>query len=147
MSAGARAVPRIVVGVDGSMASAQALRWAMRQAEVTGAVAEATVAWDIPTSYGFGPTVCDGEDLAGAAEQSLAAAVDDAHSESPNVAVQQRVLRGGPGAMLVDAAKDADLLVVGSRGHGGFVGALLGSVSEHCVHHASCPVVVVRSGN
>ncbi len=118
----------------------------MGQAKATGGVVEAVIAWDIPASYGAGPTVRDGEDLAGAAEQSLAAAVDEVPAAFAGVPVRRQVLRGHPAAVLVDRAKDADLLVVGSHGHGGFVGALLGSVSQHCVQHATCPVVVIRTG-
>ena len=136
--------PRIVAGVDGSAASVRALRWALRQAEATGAVVEAVTAWNIPTSYGFGPTVLEGEDLAAVARQTLAAAVDDASAAYPDI-VHQLVRRGHPAAVLIEQAKGADLLVVGSHGHGGFIGALLGSVSQHSVHHATCPVVVVRS--
>jgi nucleotide-binding universal stress UspA family protein len=138
-------MPRIVVGVDGSAVSVRAMRWALGQAEATGAVVEAVIAWNIPTGYGVGPTVIDGEDVAGIAEQSLAAAVDEASAAHPGVSAQRWVLRGDPAAVLVDQAKDADLLVVGSHGHGSFAGALLGSVSQHCVQHAACPVVVVRA--
>jgi nucleotide-binding universal stress UspA family protein len=133
------------VGVDGSPPSVRALQWAFEQAEVTGAVVDAVVAWDIPRTYGFGPTVLEGEDLAGAARESLATAVQRVSAGHPGVVVQQSVLRGHPAAVLIGEAKDADLLVVGSRGYGGFVGALLGSVSQHCVHHATGPVVVVHS--
>ena len=89
--------------------------------------------------------VVDGEDLAGAAERSTAAAADEVYAEHPDVPVQRLLLRGHPATMLLDQAKGADLLVVGSHGHGGFISALLGSVSQHCVHHATCPVVVVRT--
>ena len=145
MTGGGRVLPRIVVGVDGSTASVRALRWALGQARATGAMVEAVIAWEVPTSYGVGPTVVDGEDLAGVAEQSLAAAVDEVSAAHPGVPVQRRVLRGNPAAVLVEQARNADLLVVGSHGHGGFVGALLGSVSHRCVQHAACPVVVVRA--
>ena len=63
----------------------------------------------------------------------------------PDIVVHQLVQRGHPAAVLIEQAKGADLLVVGSHGRGGFIGALLGSVSQHSVHHATCPVVVVRS--
>ena len=90
-------------------------------------------------------TVLEGEDLAAVARQTLAAAVDDASAAYPNIVVHQLVQRGHPAAVLIEQAKGADLLVVGSHGRGGFIGALLGSVSQHSVHHATCPVVVVRS--
>lgn len=136
---------RIVVGVDGSAASVRALDWALMHAEAIGAGVEAVGVWDVPPPYGFGPTVRDDEDLAGRAEQALAPVVDAARAAHPSVTVHTLVLRGHPAAVLLEQAKDADLLVVGSRGHGGFVGALLGSVSHHCVQHAACPVVVVRA--
>lgn len=98
---GERAQPRIVAGVDGSAASVRALRWALGQAEATGAVVEAVTAWNIPTTYGFGPTVLEGEDLAAVARQTLAAAVDDASAAYPDVVVHQLVQRGHPAAVLI----------------------------------------------
>jgi nucleotide-binding universal stress UspA family protein len=74
----------------------------------------------------------------------LARAIAQADEDGP-IAVEQVVDQGSPAAVLIDRSHDADLLVVGTRGHGGFAGMLLGSVSAHCVHHAHCPVVVVRS--
>ncbi|MFD2082901.1 Nucleotide-binding universal stress protein, UspA family [Actinopolymorpha cephalotaxi] len=138
--------PRIVVGVDGSEVSVDALRWALRQAQISGGVAEAVCVWDLPTAYTVGPTVFTGEDFADAAERSLAAAVEQVAAVYPDVLLESQVQRGHAAEVLLDRAKNADLLVVGSRGHGGFVGTLLGSVSLQCVQHAPCPVVVVRSG-
>jgi nucleotide-binding universal stress UspA family protein len=145
MSRSGPTVPRIVVGVDGSAAATRALVWAMGQAAVTGGVVEAVIAWDIPAGYGIGPTVVDGDELVGNAERTLADAVAEASAARPGIAVHPKVLRGHPAKLLVDQANDADLLVVGSHGHGGFIGALLGSVSQRCVQHATCPVVVVRT--
>jgi nucleotide-binding universal stress UspA family protein len=145
MVTGGRPQQRIVVGVDGSGGSIRALRWALREAQVTGGVVEAVSAWDIPVSYGFGPTVLDGENLEAAAAQTLATAVDDAAAAYPDVVVHQVVQRGHPAAVLIQQAEGAELLVLGSHGRGGFTGALLGSVSQHAVHHAACPVVVMRS--
>ena len=76
---------------------------------------------------------------------TLNVTVADERATHPRVEVRQQVLRGHPATVLLEQAKDADLLVVGSHGHGGFVGALLGSMSQRCTHYASCPVVVVRS--
>ena len=139
---------RIVVGVDGSPSAGEALRWAVRQAELTGATVEAVIAWHPPLmvgGYGWPPVgvleTTDFGKLAGRVlADSIAAAVG---SESP-VPVTPVVAEGNPAQVLLDAAAGADLLVVGSRGHGGFAEALLGSVSQHCVHHARCPVVVIR---
>lgn len=135
---------RIVVGVDGSPSSRQALEWAIRQAGLTGAVVDAVMAWQYPANYGW---VMDERqaDLGGMAAQTLDKAVAQARPVQPEVEVRTRVLEQNPARALLDTAEGADLLVVGSRGHGGFVGVLLGSVSQHCVHHAPCPVVVVRA--
>ncbi len=133
-----------MVGVDGSDPSKQALRWAVRQAKLTGAAVEACYVWHIPPTDGWAPMFDVGEDLAKAAEQVLADAVAEVIGEPPVVTVHRRVIEGNPAAVLLKASGDADLLVLGSRGHGGFVGALLGSTSQHCVHHAACPVVVIR---
>jgi nucleotide-binding universal stress UspA family protein len=142
---------RIVVGIDGSPESNQALRWALRQAELTGAVVEAINAWQVPVNAGWGPIEVgwspagrDADDLKKASEQTLNEAVDELAETSPPVTVHTRSMPGHPASVLLQAAHGADLLVLGSRGHGGFVGALLGSVSQYCVHHATCPVVVIR---
>ncbi|MCW2811740.1 MAG: UspA domain protein, partial [Friedmanniella sp.] len=133
---------RIVVGVDGSPASVDALRWAGRQAGLTGSSLEAVASWQYPVQYGndfYGQTV----DWAGLAEDWLAKAVTEADLD-PGVACTRIVRQGHPAEVLLAAAEDADLLVMGSRGHGGFAGLLLGSVSAHVSAHATCPVLVVR---
>ena len=139
LAAGPGAQRRIVVGVDGSEPSKAALAWAVRQGEQTGARVEAVFAWDFPAVFGV---VSAGVfDFVGLAAHVLA----DTITEVGNPArVHPRVLRGHAAQVLIDASAGADLLVVGSRGHGGFAGVLLGSVSQHCVHHAPCPVVVIR---
>jgi nucleotide-binding universal stress UspA family protein len=84
-------------------------------------------------------------DWEGMATQVVARAVAEVSSTSPGTAaIRYRVCQGGAAAVLLNAAAGADLLVVGSRGHGGFAEALLGSVGQHCVQHATCPVVVIR---
>jgi len=139
---------RIVVGVDGSPSSIGALRWAIRQAELTGAAVEAVIAWHypIPTGgYGFAPTgMATSFDFEENAGKVLAEAIGTACGPGGSVPVHARVIEGNPAQVLLGASDGADLLVVGSRGHGGFTEALLGSVSQHCVHHARCPVVVIR---
>ncbi len=140
---------RIVVGVDGSPSSRTALRWAVRQAELTGAVLEAVIVWQYPVNlgtYGWAPVSMQEQatDLGEVAEKTLTEAINAAVDPRSDVIVRRRVVQGNPAQVLLDAAKNADLLVVGSRGHGGFTAALLGSVSQHCVHHARCPVVVIR---
>ncbi len=137
---------RIVAAVDGSASSLEALRWAIRQAELTGAVVDAVIAWQYPAAAtGFGWSgVADDSDYAEIAAKTVAEAISQAVDPGSDVRVRPVVVQGYPAQVLVDVAADADLVVVGSRGHGGFAGALLGSVSQHCAHHAPCPVVVIR---
>ena len=135
---------RIVVGVDGSPSSTAALRWAIRQARLTGCVVEAVIAWQLPTSYGFAPIVDDGLDFAGDAGKVLFETLNEVAGVDPDVMIRPVVEEGQAAEVLVRAAHGADLLVVGCRGHGGFARTLLGSVSQQCVHHAPCPVLVMR---
>jgi nucleotide-binding universal stress UspA family protein len=139
---------RIVAGVDGSPSSISALRWTIRQAELTGAAVDAVIAWHYPMptgGYGWAPTgMATSFDFKGNAEKVLAEAIGTASGPGGSVPVRARVVEGNPARVLLDVSDGADLLVVGSRGHGGFTEALLGSVSQHCVHHARCPVVVIR---
>jgi nucleotide-binding universal stress UspA family protein len=134
---------RIVVGVDGSPASLGALEWAVRQAALTGAVVEAVTAWQVPAIYGGYP-VDAGTDWRANAHAIQDTAVKEALGDDATALVR-RVAEGHSVRVLLDAAAGAELLVVGSRGHGGFTGMLLGSVSEHVVAHAACAVVVIRT--
>lgn len=134
---------RIVVGVDASEPSKEALRWAIRQAELTGGHLEVVMTWEIP-SMGYWSAIPEGIDFAKESETVLQQTIDEVLGASPKVSFNAVVLEGHPAPVLVERSHDADLLVVGSRGHGQFTGMLLGSVSEYCVAHASCPVVVVR---
>lgn len=138
-----RSVPTIVVGVDGSPTSATALRWAMRQAALTGAEVEAVTSWRYPDFYGWDPGV-PMSDFAQWAGQAQREVVDEVAAETPDVTVQCTVGQGEPAQVLLDAAKGAELLVVGNRGRGGVTSVLLGSVSHHCAQYAECPVVIVR---
>lgn len=139
---------RIVVGIDGSEPSKAALAWAVRQAELTRATVEAVIAWHYPIAFAGAPFVPIGSqmdvDFAGAAAQMLSTAISDTVDPAGPVKVSSTVREGNAPQILLDAADGAEMLVVGSRGHGGFAGALLGSVSQHCVHHARCPVVIIR---
>ncbi|MDA8295111.1 MAG: universal stress protein [Actinomycetota bacterium] len=130
----------VVVGVDGSSASTAALEWAVRYAELADLRLQAIIAWHFPASSGW---AVDAGDLATASEAALSEALKPIVEAHPNVEIQADVDEGPAAQVLLDAARTADLLVVGSRGHGAFAGMLLGSVSMHCVHHARCPVVVV----
>lgn len=140
--------PRIVAGVDGSPSSIHALRWAVKQAELTGASVDAVIAWQYPIAaggFGWAPsTLDDNTDYAELAAKALNGALADVELPAA-VKVRQIVQAGNPAQVLLAAAKGAALLVVGNRGHGGFTEALLGSVSQRCVHHAQCPVVVVHT--
>ena len=135
---------QIVVGVDGSPSSIKALRWAIRQAKLTGADIEAVTAWSFPAGYGMAPVGDEGIDFGSDAGKIQAEALAEVSGIAPGVAITSSVLEGNTADVLVREAKGADLLVVGSRGHGGFAGMLLGSVSQHCVQHAGCPVLVLR---
>ncbi|MFF5223582.1 universal stress protein [Micromonospora sp. NPDC000212] len=140
---------RIVVGVDGSTGSRAALRWALSHGQLTGAAVEAVSVWQGPPVYGFAygwsPSVFEDVDLAAITGKMLAEAVGDEAAGRPPAEILTRVVHGHPSQALLDVAHGAQLLVVGSRGHGAFAGMLLGSVSQHCVQHAPCPVVVVPS--
>ncbi|MFJ9609045.1 universal stress protein [Kitasatospora sp. NPDC101176] len=120
------------------------MAWAVRQARLTDASVDAVIAWQYPVGYGWPSPVLQTFDFEANARQALADSVAQAGIEAPEVEVRQHVVQAHPATALLTAAADAQLLVVGNRGHGGFTEALLGSVSQHCVHHAHCPVVVVR---
>ncbi len=137
---------RIVVGVDGSDGSAQALAWAVDEARRWGdATVEVVHAWEPPVLTGspvgeVPPVVIDGS-FDDAAHLLIADAL--AHVDTTGLTVQQVVVEGPPGATLCAHAADAALLVVAASGHGKVLEALIGSVSNYCVHHARCPVVVM----
>jgi nucleotide-binding universal stress UspA family protein len=134
---------RIVVGVDGLESSKAALRWAIYQARLTGAVVEAVIAWHVPAGSAWVPPT-DAPDYREEATSVLAEALAELCTVDPDVQVCPRVLAGRAGQVLVEEAEGADLLVVGSRGHAGLTEALLGSVGQYCVHNAPCPVVIMR---
>lgn len=136
---------RIAVGIDGSASSLEALRWAVRYAQRTDAVIEAVHAWQIPTTYGTPVGILPGESFAATAERALKGSIDEVVGDRSDVEVVPVTEQGYPPTTLVERSREADLLVVGSRGRGGLAGVLLGSVSLHCVSHALCPVVVVRA--
>ncbi|HEY7948390.1 MAG TPA: universal stress protein [Acidimicrobiales bacterium] len=139
--------PKIVVGVDGSGSSRHALRWATRQAQFTGARLEVVITWELPTSFGWVPPYPEdfnpAHDAQTAADEEVALVLAD----YPDVDVHVTVVEGHPAPSLIKASRDAELLVLGSRGHGEFAGMLLGSVTQHCVSTAHCPVLVWRRDN
>jgi nucleotide-binding universal stress UspA family protein len=134
----------IVVGVDGSEPSLNALRWAGKQARMTGATLRVLTTWEVATGTGWVPTFPVDYDPQAVARQALDEAVTETLGADPDVAVERIVKEGHAAPVLLAAAKDADLLVVGSHGHGAFAGMLIGSVSEHLVRHAPCAIVVVH---
>jgi nucleotide-binding universal stress UspA family protein len=133
----------IVVGVDGSEPSKDALRWAAGQARRTGSDLHAVCAWEFPAAYGWAPDYA-GVNLAAEALKALDATIAQVLGDEPDVPLVTRVEQGHAAQVLIDASRGADLLVVGSRGHRAFAGMLLGSVSQHCAQHAACPVVIMR---
>ena len=135
----------IVVGVDGSEHSKAALRWAVQEAEVRGADVRAVHAWQVyPALYPGTITARDFDEVRAQADSFVEKFVADVVPEHDGIEITAVAIQGESVApALIDAAADADLLVVGSRGLGGFRGLLLGSVSQQCVHHATCPVVVL----
>jgi nucleotide-binding universal stress UspA family protein len=135
---------RIVVGIDGSAASVDALDWAGRQAQMAHLSLELIIAWDWPVTYGWGIALPDDYDPSQGLSEIVGKAADGLRAKYPDVEITTRVTKGHPGALLVDAAKGADLLVVGSRGHSELVGMLIGSVGEYCATHARGPVLVHR---
>ncbi len=139
---------RIVVGVDGSASSRTALRWAVRQARLTGGTVNAVIAWELPMTpqnYGWAPLyVEEAGEFAADARKRIDAVISEEVAPDDSELVRTQVVHGHPARVLLDAAEGTDLLVVGHRGHGSFAGALLGSVGQYCVHHARCPVLIVR---
>ena len=135
---------RIVVGVDGSQSSLAALRWAVRQAELTGAPLQIVSAWEWPVSYSGWETPLPPDYPADEARRQLDRAVSAVLTPGDAIEVRRSVIEGHPAPVLEALSKTADLVVVGSHGHGEFVRMLLGSVSEHCVTHCHCPVVVTH---
>jgi nucleotide-binding universal stress UspA family protein len=140
-------VADIIVGVDGSEGSVDALRWALEEARVRSATVVAVVAWQ-PYAVGaapLGPMVLDLREVEEEARQLLSRSIDAAREAvaAPDVRVEGELLEGSAASVLVSRSKGADMLIVGSRGLGGFKGLLLGSVSSQCIHHATCPVVIV----
>lgn len=158
---------RIVVGVDGSQTSHDALRWALEEAQLRRASLDVVhvygpIGEESPysASYAYSPDMRTAERIKDderkwreerqrtvhdRAQRIVADVIADVGAKEADVQINQEVIAGARSAQaLIDRSRNADLLVVGSRGRGGFKGLLLGSVSQQCVQHASCPVVVIR---
>ncbi len=134
---------RIVVGVDGSVQSVQALRWAARLAAGSAATLRVVTAWELPTTYAWAAWPIDW-DPARDARRVLTETVAQAFDGHPPVELEEVVREGGAARILLEEARFASTVVVGSRGHGRVAGVLLGSVSTKVSEHATCPVVVVH---
>lgn len=139
----------IVVGIDGSTSSLDALQWALDEGELRGSPVHVVMSWHMPPVAGMSTVILPPEvDIASAAQEELGAILDalpvPEGGRSTASPLSSEVVQGAAAQQLLDASQDAALLVVGTRGHGGFAGPLLGSVSQHCVTHATCPVVVVH---
>jgi nucleotide-binding universal stress UspA family protein len=135
----------IVVGVDGSEESLEALRWAVDYAKDVGGLVRAIRSWHYPWAMQTAPEQTDTK-VASQIQGELDDAVASAKIDLGGVELERDVKEGHASFVLVNESEGADLLVVGSRGHGAFHGMLLGSVSQHCASNASCPVVIVRPG-
>ncbi|WP_028267026.1 universal stress protein [Arthrobacter sp. MA-N2] len=135
---------RIIVGVDGSEASLEALRQAQNLAVPLGAQVVATAYWEFPQVYG-GYVAMGIEDFEESAGQVLKESLEKVFGPDLPDNVVSRVVRGHARESLIEASREADMVVLGRRGHGGFGGLLVGSVSSACVAHAHCPVLVVHA--
>jgi nucleotide-binding universal stress UspA family protein len=143
----------VVVGVDGSAGARAALRWAVAEARLRKTRLRIIHAWTFsyPGAAGYGylggtlDAFPDGglRKLHRRAEDMIERAIAGLAAEADGVEIEREVVEGRAAEVLVGAATERDLLVVGSRGHGGFAGLLLGSVGQQCAHHARCPVVIV----
>jgi len=147
----------IVVGVDGSDASREALRWAVDEARLRTVPLVAVYAWSFIPAQPIGDPgmlAMPAADLTGqlgaeseAARDALEAAVSEALGAQPGVEVERKLVEGDAGDALVAESGSAELLVVGSHGRSGLKAALLGSVSRHVISHAACPVVVLKAAS
>ena len=143
-------MPGIIVGIDGSTHSHQALQWAVSEAAARNAPLTVLTVHQALTSYWGGPVLAE-QDLTlrvrEAAQEETDSVLEKAGEEERPPSVTVRAVTGVPAEELLDAAADADLLVVGSRGAGGFKRLLMGSVCTQVTHHAHCPVVVIPADN
>jgi nucleotide-binding universal stress UspA family protein len=141
----------VVVGIDGSPGSATALRFALEEARLRGTTLHVVGAWQVPAmtyTDGAGASADVGmRDLSAELNTQAGKALDEtlANLDAGDVPLERHVLEGHPAGVLLDAGAGADLLVVGSRGLGGFARLLLGSVGHEVAHHAPCPTVIVPS--
>lgn len=139
---------RIFAGVDGSSGSIAALRWAWKEAQLRGIGLDVVACWQYPVGPAIAPPPVSAHDLEQVVRQEAEAAIQAVvGSERTAADVVLTVLEGSPSLRLLDLGATAEMIVVGSRGRGGFAGLLLGSVSQHLAQHAPCPVVIVHSAS
>lgn len=141
-------VQEIVLGFDGSECAERALEWAMDEAKLRGARLRVVTTWHVPAliygAPGFVPAVAAPLDEAARDWATRVASGAAERARDQGIEAESIAPEGQAADALIDASEHASLLVVGSRGHGGFVGLLLGSVGQQCAHHAACPLVIVR---
>jgi len=138
---------QVLVGVDGSEGSQRALQWAAEEARQHEAELHVLSTWSSPApavGLGYIAMFTESSNLQELTRQLQDDAVRAALGDQPGLVIKQDVVEGHPAQRLTEASAEADLVVVGSRGHGGFVGMLLGSVSQHVAAHAQCPVIIIR---
>ena len=134
--------PVVVVGVDGSTGSRDAVRWAAKYARMAGADLRAVATWRWPN---YLTRIPPGMDLEADTRRTLQEVTAEIGAEFPDVPITERVVDGPAGPALLSQAAGASVLVVGARGRAAFPGMLLGSVAEYCVRNGPCPVLVVRT--
>jgi nucleotide-binding universal stress UspA family protein len=140
----AEARPYVVVGADGSPASVEALKWALRYASLIGGEVRVVTGYTYPFTIFLAPTYTEADYERDAAE-ALLVTVEHATLTSPEVPMTTTVMEVKPGRLLTEMSRGAAALVVGAHGQGEFPGMHLGSVANYCAHHAECPVVVMHS--
>lgn len=139
---------RIVVGIDGSETAAAALSWAISETRLRNAQLDVVLAWQMPYIGSFPYAAAfDPTPFEQVARQTVDSAMTEAEGAGLGHPPQSSLMNGGAAEAVLDAAKGADMVVIGSRGLGGFKGMLLGSVSQQIAHHATCPVVIVPSSS
>ncbi len=144
MSAPTKSRRRIVVGVDGSPASVEALQAAAKLAPVLDAELDAVIAWHYPAATAMAPMLAE-FDPAADSTTVIRATVAKVFGDDLPTGLREQRRQGYAAGVLLDASVGAEMLVVGSRGHGSFAGLLLDSVSAYCTAHAPCPIPVTRT--
>lgn len=136
---------RIVVGIDGSVTARAALRWAAEEASLRNLGVYVAICWQLPVMLGiYSQPLLEATDLEGKARELAESEVDEVFGvDRRGLDVSLGVLEGAPALRLLELGELAEMIVVGTRGHGGFAGLLLGSVSQHVAEHARCPVVII----